>query len=293
MVKNNSVKRTLSCAALVLALVFCFSLSAFAAKADCESAVATGLYRHPVTGAIEDSGGESSEALGQSMVTSVVDPSALLETAADGSLWLSVRFNLMSNISDVKLHVQKPGQTDWTPVDFESTAKGADTEDLRLPFPSKDSILRAECFVDAMGRAVVFYVTLDDFTPGNSGGFVQMDADAAPAAGTGVQPSGNRVSGLVTGGENSVSVQAAAASDGSSVPVYISGRVWVMFFILVFCAQLLACLAFWGLKTLVQRGRDKRAQPSGLPAASPYTDEDGEFDADFGDMDWEDDNERP
>ena len=289
------------CSLLALVLVLgCMTIGAAAATLPAESAVATGSYRHPGTGSVEDSGGESSEALGQSMVASVVSPEALVETASDGTLYLSLRFNLMSNISSTKLSVQKAGEAAWSPVDYEVTATGEDSKDLRLPFPAKDAIVRAECFVDAMGRAVVFYVTVDKFTPGNSGNFAQLDSDHLPAKSSGTSKSdssviGDDVVGLVTGGSGNVPAPKAdgtasgSASDQEDAPmqeVIITWRVWVMFFVLVFCAQMLACLCFWGIKTLISNRKNPRSRDS-LPPLPEEPDEDMDFLNEVWDENWE------
>ena len=288
---------------LLLALVLAAGLTApgaAAAEAPCESAVATGCYRHPVTGVIEDSGGESSEALGQSMVNSVVSTDALIETTADGRMYLSLRFNLMSNISDTDFRVQKPGDTSWTPVAAERTAQGEDTANLRLPIPGKDAIVRAECFVDAMGRPVVFYVQLGTFASGNAGNFVRMDENSGPSAtaaaqnpetpslpGSGPVSGGTAVSdgevaGLVIGGSGTTpsdaSGQPAGEADGREV--IISGRGWTMIFLVVFCAQILACLAFWGIQSLISDKKDRR-RPMPREAEAPREE------PDFSDEDWE------
>lgn len=291
------------CSLLALVLVLgCITIGAAAAQLPAESAVATGSYRHPGSGKIEDSGGESSEALGQSMVTSVVSPEALMETAPDGTLYLSLRFNLMSNISSTKLSVQKSGETSWSPVEYEVTATGEDSKDLRIPFPAKDAIVRAECFVDAMGRAVVFYVTVDGFTPGNSGNFAQLDSEHLPSKSSGSTSKsdsnviGDSVVGLVTGGSgntpssgnsaNAVGNTVGGTSEKGNAPVQeviITWRVWVMFFLLVFCAQMLACLCFWGIKTLIS-SRSNSAARKPLP---PLPDE-SKDDMDFLEENWDD-----
>ena len=296
MVKDNSLKRVLGCAALSLVLLFSLAVSAFAAPAPCETGKAVGSYRHPVTGLIEDSGGEDSEALGQSMVENMVDDYALIETAADGTVYMSVRFHLMSNVSEVNMQVQARGDTEWTPVAYESTGKGEDTEDIRVAIPAKDAILRAQCFVDAMGRSVVFFVTATDLTEGNAGNFARMDenhtAPAAPggAAQSGSSALGKDTVGLVTGG----TAPAAGAASGNAVPqvdgvatrVEISGQVWIMFFVVAFCAQLLACLVFWGLKSLVERGGRHAAAPEEMPESELSKADDDDFDTDFLDSDW-------
>lgn len=155
------------------------SLSTLAANLPCQSATVTGHYRHPETGIIEDSGGDANEALGQSMVSNVVDTSALVETTQDGTYLVSLRFHLMNNLTDIKLSVQNPGDSAWTSVSHERTATGDDTGDLRFEVASTDVIIRAQCMVDAMGRYVIFFITLDNFTEGNAGGFVQSEANGA------------------------------------------------------------------------------------------------------------------
>ena len=275
-------RHLISC--LALALVFCLPLTALAAEAPCEAATATGHYRHPVTGIIEDSGGESSFALGQSMVDSVASPDALLETGADGQLYLDLRFNLMSNISQVDFAVQQPNDAQWTPLGYESIAKGDDTEDLRFAIPGKDAILRCQLFVDARGRSVVFYVTVGDFTEGNPGNFPRMEENYTPTftkPGEAPKPPADQgstavtipqgavtnvgmdgeVLGLVTGGTGKDNTPAETAAPGAPRDVIISGSVWVMFFVLVFCAQLLACFVFQGLRKLGTRNKKARAIP--------------------------------
>ncbi len=294
--KYNAKKYMIALLTLIM-VISCITVGAAAAPIPFESATATGSYRHPATGSIEDSGGTSSEALGQSMVTSVVSPDALMETAPDGTLYLSLRFNLMSNISSTKLSVQKPGETSWSPVSYEVTGKGDDSQDLRIPVPSKDAVVRAECFVDAMGRAVIFYVTTDHFTAGNAGNFAQLDEnhlpDAAPA-----KPKadgsviGDDVVGLVTGGSGKASSE--KTSSDSQMPtqnapvqeVIITWRVWVMFFLLVFCAQMLACLCFSGIKVLIRRFKAPVSEPR-LPSLDDEPEEDMDFLNEAWDENWE------
>lgn len=289
--KQSTKKSFFRAAALALVLICCFATSAFAQEITYESATATGSYKHPLTGVIEDSGGESSEALGQSMVGNMVDSQALVETAPDGTYYLSLRFHLMSNISETQFSVQMPGETSWNPVSYESTAKGEDSEDMRIAIPSKDAVVRAECMVDAMGRKVIFFITVDQFAPGNAGSFAQMDEKPSSAV-----PGGNTV-GLVTGGTGKVvqppQEQAVAETVPAVTHAVIGSNVWIMFFVLVFCAQLLACMVFWGIKTWFERMLKQRSSAS---AGEPMQDTTAEepdftddFDADFLDKNWEDD----
>ena len=292
--KHTFAKRTAACMALVLALVMCLSLSVFAAEAPCQTATVHGWYRHPVTGVIEDSGGEPSFALGQSMVDSLVTPDGLMEEGADGNYYLSVRFKLMDNVSEVNLTAQKPGDAQWAPAAYESTGKGDDQEDFRIAIPSKNAVIRAECFVEAMGRSVVFYMTADNFTSGNAAGFARMDENhtiaAAPA-----EKSGTGTTGMVTGGSGTAAKPAAepgtdaittATNDGER-NVIISARVWVMFFVLVFCAQLLACLVF----SLIRKPLMGLFHSSGSQSRPRQRRDDDDDDFDLSGFDWVDDDE--
>lgn len=62
------------------------------------TATATPHYRNPLTGKIEDSGGEDSEVLGQSMTESTTDTKALVEVDSNGNTYITVRLKLMDNI---------------------------------------------------------------------------------------------------------------------------------------------------------------------------------------------------
>ena len=74
------------------------SMPASAASHGIYTATATAHYRHPTTGVIEDSGGENSAVLGQSMTESATNKKALVEVDASGNTWITVRLNLMDNI---------------------------------------------------------------------------------------------------------------------------------------------------------------------------------------------------
>lgn len=146
-----------------------------------------GLYRHPLEGNIEDSGGESSEALGQSMVTKMVAETA---TYDDANKNLDVTFYMMNSISDLDIQVQFTGTDMFTSVDFYQLEKGDDEACFRVPVTVKSDILRIEAFVEPMGRAVVFYVVIEGALEG-------VDFDTLP--------SGNKIAesssaGLVIGG---------------------------------------------------------------------------------------------
>lgn len=324
-------------AMLLLSLLGSLMLTVSAKELPCQTAVATGHYRHPETGVIEDSGGDANEALGQSMVGNVVDSQALVEEAADGTYLVSLRFNLMNNLSDIKLSTQKAGSSAWSAVSYERTASGDDTGDLRFAVADTDVIIRAECMVDAMGRYVIFFITLDSFTDGNAGGFVQSETDLSDNEETisaketaSIEESASiketasikeseattsslldDVEGLTIGGSATPlasAVTTAAAAEGTAVAatgtvtaatdlppqeLNISGQVWFMLFLIVFCATLLGGMALWGIQTWLRRMLDKRASEADAIADSAesgadFSAEDISLEAiDFEDIDFE------
>lgn len=122
-----------------------------------EQIVVEGLYRHPLTGNIEDSGGESSEALGQSMVTKMVGEFGSYDPDRKT---LDIVFGLMNSISNVDIQVQFTGTNEFTPVDFYEASRVGEDATFTVPLSAKSDILRAEAFIEPMGRAVVFYVVI-------------------------------------------------------------------------------------------------------------------------------------
>lgn len=254
--KKKKLYRKAGMLLTVLMLCLGFSQMALAEKLPCRSATATGSYSHPSTGVIEDSGGEENEALGQSMVANVVDQEALIEEKPSGGYDVSLRFHLMDSLSNIKFSVQEPGDSEWKSVTYEQTASGDDQGDLRLPVDSEDSIIRADCYVDAMGRSVIFYVTLSDFEDGNRGGFVQMDSDSTNEL--------QNVTGLTTGGSSSATAGTAklttdtAATTVKPQELNLSAGVWWMLFVTVFCANILASLVIFGAKLLLQQFADRK-----------------------------------
>lgn len=182
--------------AAALALAVCaFALqmgAAFGAEPAPAEGIAPGTYilaahpyyAHPVTGVMEDSG--QNPGIGQGMTESVLGKEALLEVYGDGSMYVTVRFALMDNIQDIRLSVQEDAEADYVPVGFETVkedvaGEGVDAKaDLRFAAPSVSAIVRAEFFVTAMGRDVIFFMDFSDPVPG-SGDFVTTDE--APAGG--------------------------------------------------------------------------------------------------------------
>lgn len=134
-----------------------------------------GLYAHPYTGIIEDSGGESSQALGQSMVDKIVSEYGLLESGNNGQLYVAFSFSLMNSISQVTFTTQDQGNTTWTGVDPQIVATGDDNTTFRIPIESEGTVVKANCFVAPMGRSVIFYIVFDSKVAGNQTSIIPLN----------------------------------------------------------------------------------------------------------------------
>ena len=126
-------------------------------------AKATPHYRHPETGVIEDSGGDGSAVLGQSMTESALYRKALVEVDPDGNMYVTVRLKLMDNIQNPQFKV------DGTPVSatFMQEDSTDNTADYRMKVNSEKSVIRCNMYVVPMGREVIFYITVSDLTAGS------------------------------------------------------------------------------------------------------------------------------
>lgn len=166
---STAMKRMFS-GMLVLLVVFaaCFqTMPVLAASPGIYTATATSHYRHPTTGVIEDSGGESSYVLGQSMTDSALNKSALVEVDSGGTTWVTVRLNLMDNIQSPQFQVD--GSTVSATLMQEDYTNN--TADFRMQVNSENSVIRCNMYVIPMGREVIFYITVGGLTAG-SGDFI-------------------------------------------------------------------------------------------------------------------------
>lgn len=164
----SKLKRALCSMVVMLALMAGISaIPAYAASPGIYTATATSHYKHPTTGVIEDSGGEGSYVLGQSMTDSALNKAALVEVDSSGATWVTIRLNLMDNIQSPQFQVDGSSvsatlmQEDYT----------NNTADYRMRVNSENSIIRCNMYVIPMGREVIFYITVGNLQSG-SGDFV-------------------------------------------------------------------------------------------------------------------------
>ena len=149
------------------------AVKAYAASGTVYSCAINRCYAHPVTGVIEDSGGESSYATGQGMVEGCVYSNGILEVTDDGAYYLTIRMSLMDYTSGHSFQVQNVGDSGWsTPSEIGITGNGSDsngtTADVCMRVPSENCVVRGSMYVEPMGRDVIFYLYPSNFSEGNS-----------------------------------------------------------------------------------------------------------------------------
>ena len=170
----SKLKRALCSMAVMLALVAGItSIPVLAASNGIYTATAASHYKHPTTGKIEDSGGEGSYVLGQSMTDSALNKAALVEVDPQGNTFVTVRLNLMDNIQNPQFQVDGSRNGNFSAVS--ATVMQEDftnnTTDFRMQVPSENAIIRCNMYVIPMGREVIFYITVGGLSAG-SGDFV-------------------------------------------------------------------------------------------------------------------------
>ena len=142
------------------------AIPAYAASNGIYTATATPHYRNPITGKIEDSGGEDSEVLGQSMTESATDTRALVEVDSNGNTYITVRLKLMDNIQNPTFKVDGSSVS----ASLMQEDYSANTADYRMKVASENSVIRCSMYVVPMGRNVIFFITVSNLKSG-SGGF--------------------------------------------------------------------------------------------------------------------------
>ena len=166
--------------AVVLCLAATFGFLAVSVHAETGAVYSCNInrcYSHPVTGEIEDSGGEASYATGQGMVEGAVYGSGLMEVTDSGNYYLTIRMSLIDYTSNHSFSVQNVGDSGWSGTGIAVTGNGSDsngsTSDICMQVPSENCIVRVSMYVSPMGRDVTFYLYPSDYSEGNSVGMNQ------------------------------------------------------------------------------------------------------------------------
>ena len=206
--KNKILSAIMTCVLAVTLMAGFPAVKAYAASGTVYSCAINRCYAHPVTGVIEDSGGESSYATGQGMVEGCVYSNGILEVTDDGAYYLTIRMSLMDYTSGHSFQVQNVGDSGWsTPSEVGITGNGSDsngtTADVCIRVPSENCIVRGSMYVEPMGRDVIFYLYPSNYSEGNN---TDMNA-------TMVTESSNGTS--VESSDNSDSVNNSGSADNS------------------------------------------------------------------------------
>ena len=227
---KSKILSGLMTAALAITLLAVFpATKVYAASGSVYRCTINRCYAHPVTGVIEDSGGESSYATGQGMVEGCVYGNGILEVTDDGAYYLTIRMSLMDYTSGHGFQVQSVGDSGWsTPSEIGITGNGSDsngtTADVCMRVPSENCVVRGSMYVEPMGRNVIFYLYPSDYSEGNN---TDMNATMVTESSNGtsvessdnsgsVDNSGSTSSGNSSLGSGNSSLQSSGSSDKSS-----------------------------------------------------------------------------
>ncbi len=170
-------------AAMLVLVASIASVPVLAASNGIYLATATPHYKHPVTGVIEDSGGAGSAVLGQSMTESATYKQALVEVDPQGNTYVTIRLQLMDNIKDPQFQVDGKAVSATLTQENYGSLSAENTADYRMKVNSENSVIRCNMFVIAMGREVIFYITVSNLQSG-SGDFITSVKVETPSTST-------------------------------------------------------------------------------------------------------------
>ena len=190
------------------------AIPAYAASNGIYTATATPHYRNPLTGKIEDSGGEDSEVLGQSMTESATYTKALVEVDSNGNTYITVRLKLMDNIQNPTFKVDGNSVS----ASLMQEDYSANTADYRMKVASENSVIRCSMSVVPMGRDVIFFITVSNLNSG-SGDFVtsiSVNNNKSNNSSNNANSSNNSYSNNNSGNNNNSYYEPAESSNNSS-----------------------------------------------------------------------------
>lgn len=121
-------------------------------------------YAYPETGQAIDGG--TNIALGDSMANSIIDPEVLVENR-NGRTYVTLGFDLMSNIRYVKMKIQKHASDSYekfqeVPIELVGSCVRQDKcNHYRFEVSSTSNYISPIVFVEPMGREVQFFIKLN------------------------------------------------------------------------------------------------------------------------------------
>lgn len=142
----------------------------------------TPSYTNPLTGSTVDGG--TNVALGDSMVSSIVESQLLVEQT-NGHIYLTVGLGLASNVSNVRFMVMNSDGSMYSTgavITGSSSANGDTVNHYRIEISSLTQYISPIMYVTPMGRDVQFFITLHggSATPGTGIYSSQMIPAAQP-----------------------------------------------------------------------------------------------------------------
>ena len=183
--------------------------AAHAATSAVYTASTAPSYANPVTGAIEDSAGQSNVALAESMTTGCTYPAALVEKDTTGNTFVTLRFKLADQMGAMSFWADNGGDGVFSAVEAAKMQVDSanNTADWRFQVPSETSNIRVSMYVTPMGRDVVYFTQLTGLVEGNT--------DAVPFVQT-ITP-GEEAAEPVAAAEPAASASASGESAASSI----------------------------------------------------------------------------
>lgn len=276
---------------LLAAFVFlCFCQPAHAVTGNVYKGTLERCYRHPVTGVIEDSGGEGEYATGQGMVEGCLSTKCMLEVTDSGYYFLTIRLGLIDYTKNREFEVQKWGAKKWSAAKFIVTKKGKDkgetAYDYCIRIPSQKSIVRMSMFVKPIGRNVICYLYPTKLKIGTQPGMVakivtekskkggdktlesgrasSKPAEASKSSSSGTSEAGAPKAGEAVASAQGLTLSTAVGASGSQVgatqadlqltPPSPSWRGWR--YILLACVSVLAVVVVVAIAFRRRRARE-------------------------------------
>ena len=218
--KRSVWHRFLAVAAALILGTGGLAVKSYAASGTVYTCAVNRCYAHPVTGVIEDSGGEASYATGQGMAETCIYSNGILEVTDSGEYYLTIRMSMMDYTSGLDFKVQNVGDSGWQTPAMGVTGNGTDgngsTADICMQVPSENSIVRISMYVTAMGRTVIYYAYPSDYAEGNNTDMNATMVTEASGYEENNSTSGQRESGTVSGGTSAEVLSGSGQTSGGT-----------------------------------------------------------------------------
>lgn len=218
--KRSVWHRFLAVAAALILGTGGLAVKSYAASGTVYTCAVNRCYAHPVTGVIEDSGGEASYATGQGMAETCIYSNGILEVTDSGEYYLTIRMSMMDYTSGLDFKVQNVGDSGWQTPAMGVTGNGTDgngsTADICMQVPSENSIVRISMYVTAMDRTVIYYAYPSDYAEGNNTDMNATMVTEASGYEENNSTSGQRESGTVSGGTSAEVLSGSGQTSGGT-----------------------------------------------------------------------------